>query len=257
MTIMVGSETEGGSSQSITIEKGFVTKRSALHTGKVAKMALKVPATNKAEKWRLGIFSAASAKPSTLLSETGVITIAKETATTVEGTLEAEVAVTEGTEYFLGILPTGANGLVFCTEKANFGFKSTLAITELNKGVYTSGFPKFGEPAPVWGIGSEEGAVAVAGTTKVRLKGEKLGAEALLSISSKAPVAVSFKTAGEVQSPATPVAGSSKVSFATQKAAATVKLGAAGSSAIIIKTKGAVTAGTEGGGRPSVFVFEE
>jgi hypothetical protein len=171
MTVIIGEETELGTAIAINAEKGATTKRKALKTGKLAKLAIKVNSANEATKWRLGILKAASEKPSTFMAETGEITVATKTALTVEGALTAEVELVLGTEYFLVALPlVGAAKTVKVTEKAGFGFKSTAAIKLVEKGVYTEVLNTFGEPAAFWGIEGAASAAEVAATIKVKVK---------------------------------------------------------------------------------------
>jgi hypothetical protein len=210
MTVIIGEETEGATAVTITLEKGYLTKRKALKTGKVVKMAIKVPSTNKATKFRLGIFKSASEKPSTFMSETGIITVAKEVALTVEGTLEAEQELVSGTEYWIGFVALDATTKFLATEKAAFGFKSTAAITELNKGTYTAGSAAFGEPSSLWGIEGGAEVKEIAGVAKIRFKDSlALGVVAELSAASK----VSFKDAAAL-SQAVALQATTKVRFA-------------------------------------------
>lgn len=174
MAELVGKGTEeGATSVTLTVERGYLTKRTATKTGTVEGLSFVAPAINKATKFRLALFSALAEKPHLLLEETGTITVAKETSVEVKGTV-AGTAVTEGTEYFLGVLTLDVAGKsAKFTEKAGWGFESTLKITELGKGAFTTAENKFGEPGKIWATGTEGGGTVTAQCqTKVTLLGK-------------------------------------------------------------------------------------
>lgn len=161
MTILIGGEAEGAINVSPAIEKGYATKRAALKTGKLHALALKVSATSKATKVRLGIRKDEAGAVGAFIAETAELTFTTETAETKEGTLEGgDVELTNGTVYWLcWVIDAGGTGNIKCTEKAGFGFKTTAAIKLINKGTWTVAENKFGEPAPIWGIETAAGTV--------------------------------------------------------------------------------------------------
>ncbi len=173
MAILIGATTAGGALHSSAEKKGYATKRECLATGKLTELKVTVDALNKAEEVRLGIFADSAGAVGAAIVETGAIAVVKEKAETVGGAV-TETELIAGTTYWLGFIPLKGAGRIKATEKASWGFKTTLAVTKFNEGTWTASEVKFGEPAPIWG----------EGTTGVPIEGKATGA-ALLTGTAK------------------------------------------------------------------------
>lgn len=195
MALLIGQEAEGAEAEVAPgVEVGSAFTFKALKTGTLTALHVKFSANGTGTKSRIAIQADEAGKPKVGVLAEGEIT--SNTAGEHEAT-GLSVAVTEGTTYWLTVLPLGGNlkykpGSTTARRSA-VTKRTTIAAIEaadwgatLNKG-----------PVSIWGTGSEGTEVKeVAGTTKLKLK----TSSAVGIVSELAAICkVKIKDAGAIQ----------------------------------------------------------
>lgn len=177
-TIIIGSETAGASAIGPGAGKGYATKRECTKTGKLHIIGFTTEAASKTTKIVVGIRKEAAGAVGEWMAESAETTIEELKAKNWEIPLLTDVEIVSGTSYFLCIIPIAGTFKGKYTEEAGAGFKTTLGVTKISEGTWTTAENKFGKPGPIWGVEAEGAVVKGKATGALLLTGTATGVAA-------------------------------------------------------------------------------